>query len=66
MTDAASPALSVLLVTYNHAKFVAQALDSILMQRTDFDFEIVVADDCSSDSALTIIKEYEKQELSRR
>ena len=61
MTDAASPALSVLLVTYNHAKFVAQALDSILMQRTDFDFEIVVADDCSSDSALTIIKEYEKQ-----
>jgi len=61
MTDAPNPALSVLLVTYNHAKFVAQALDSILMQRTDFDFEIVVADDCSTDSTLSIIKEYEKQ-----
>ena len=61
MTDAANPALSVLLVTYNHAKFVAQALDSILMQLTNFDFEIVVADDCSNDSTLSIIKEYEKQ-----
>ncbi|HBB98729.1 MAG TPA: hypothetical protein DC054_25395, partial [Blastocatellia bacterium] len=61
MTDAANPALSVLLVTYNHAKFVAQALDSILMQLTEFDFEIVVADDCSSDSTLSIIKEYKKQ-----
>jgi len=61
MTDPANPALSVLLVTYNHAKYVAQALDSILMQRTDFDFEIVVADDCSSDSTLSIIKEYEKE-----
>ena len=60
MTDDANPELSVLLVTYNHAKYVAQALDSILMQRTDFDFEIVVADDCSTDSTLSIIKEYEK------
>jgi len=37
MTDVTNPAMSVLLVTYNHAKYVAQALDSILMQRTDFD-----------------------------
>ena len=41
-------------------------MDSILMQRTDFDFEIVVADDCSSDSTLTIIKEYEKQHSQLR
>src|ERR1700674_725115 len=61
MTDAANPAVSVLLVTYNHAKYVAQAMDSILMQRTDLDFEIVVADDCSTDSTLSIIKQYEKQ-----
>src|SRR5437879_4589544 len=61
MTDATNPAFSVLLVTYNHAKYVAQALDSILMQRPDFDFEIVVADDCSSDLTTSIIKEYEKQ-----
>jgi len=66
MTDAANPAVSVLLVTCNHAKYVAQAMDSILMQRTDFDFEIVVADDCSSDSTLTIIKEYEKQHSQLR
>ena len=66
MTDAANPAVSVLLVTCNHAKYVAQAMDSILMQRTDFDFEIVVADDCSSDSTLTIIKEYEKKHSQLR
>ncbi len=66
MTDVTNPALSVLLVTYNHAKYVAQALDSILMQRTDFDFEVVVADDCSSDSTLNIIKEYQQQHSQLR
>ncbi len=66
MTDVTNPAMSVLLVTYNHAKYVAQALDSILMQRTDFDFEIVAVDDCSSDSTLNIIKEYEKQHSQLR
>jgi glycosyltransferase involved in cell wall biosynthesis len=66
MTDAANPALSVLLVTYNHAKYVAEALDSILMQRTDFDFEIVAVDDCSNDSTLSILKEYEKKDARLR
>ncbi len=66
MTDATNPAMSVLLVTYNHAKYVAQALDSILMQRTDFDFEIVAVDDCSDDSTLSILKEYESQHVQLR
>jgi glycosyltransferase involved in cell wall biosynthesis len=51
--------VSVLLVTYNHAEYVRQALDSVIMQKTDFDVEIVVADDYSLDSTLEIIKEYQ-------
>jgi glycosyltransferase involved in cell wall biosynthesis len=58
-SNTAAPKLSVLLVTYNHENFIRQALDSVLMQRTDFDFEIVVADDYSQDSTLAIIGEYQ-------
>lgn len=50
--------LSILLVTYNHEKYIKAAIDSILMQKLDYDYEIVVADDCSSDNTLKIIEEY--------
>ena len=41
--------LSVMLITYNHEPFIAQALESILAQRVNFDYEIVVGEDCSTD-----------------
>ena len=47
--------VSVGLITYNHEKFIAQALDSILMQVTDFDYEIVVGEDFSSDKTRLIL-----------
>lgn len=50
--------VSVGLITYNHEKFIAQALDSILMQVTDFDYEIVVGEDFSSDKTRMILDEY--------
>ena len=50
--------LSVLLITYNHEKFIAQALDSILMQKVDFDYEIVIGEDCSTDKTRKIIRDY--------
>src|SRR5205085_12529467 len=55
------PKLSVLLVTYNHEQYIRQALDSVLMQRTDFDFEIVVADDFSQDSTRAIVEGYQAE-----
>ena len=61
-----SPSMSVLLVTYNHAKFVAQALDSVLMQQANFEFEIVAVDDCSTDGTLAILQDYEKQHSQLR
>jgi len=48
--------LSLLLVTYN-TKNTFASLDSVTMQKTDFDFEIVVADDHSQDSTVAIIEE---------
>ena len=52
--------LTVYLSTYNQEEYVAQALDSILMQKTDFPFEVIVADDCSTDKTQSIILEYQK------
>ncbi|HXE10353.1 MAG TPA: glycosyltransferase, partial [Verrucomicrobiae bacterium] len=52
------PKVSVVTVTYNQEQYVRQALDSFVSQRTDFPFEVVIADDCSTDSTPEIIKEY--------
>lgn len=57
----ARPTVSVWIITYNHEKYIAQALDSVLMQRTDFDFEIVIGEDCSKDGTRAIIKRYETE-----
>lgn len=50
--------VSVAMITYNHERFIAQALESALMQRTGFDYEIVVGDDCSSDRTPDVITQY--------
>jgi len=41
--------LSVVMVTYNHERFNRSRASSVLAQRTNFDFEIIVAEDCSTD-----------------
>ena len=53
--------LSVVIVTYNHERFIAQALDSVLIQKVDFDYEIVIGDDCSTDNTGNILIEYQKR-----
>ena len=50
--------VSVIVLTYNHEKYIRQALDSILMQKTDFHYEILVGDDASSDKTPDILLEY--------
>lgn len=52
--------LNVLLITYNHSKFIKQTLETIIMQKTNFDFNIIVADDKSTDDTMKIIKEFQK------
>lgn len=55
------PLLSVLFITYNHESYLRQSLDSVLMQETDFEFEIVVGEDCSTDNTREILKEYKER-----
>jgi glycosyltransferase involved in cell wall biosynthesis len=50
--------LSIAIITYNHEHYIREALDSILMQKTDFDFEIIIGDDSSTDATPTICEEY--------
>ncbi len=52
------PKVSIVTITYNHEKYITDALDSFVMQKTDFDVEIVIADDCSTDDTPQIIKRY--------
>ena len=49
---------SINCVTFNHANYIRTALDSFLMQKTDFAFEILVHDDASTDGTSSIIREY--------
>jgi len=50
--------VSICCITYNHEKYIAQALDSFLMQKTGFTYEILVHDDASTDSTADIIRDY--------
>ena len=59
--DIDKPIVSVCCVTYNHEEYISDALDGMLMQETDFPFEIIVRDDASSDNTANIIKEYENK-----
>jgi glycosyltransferase involved in cell wall biosynthesis len=56
--------VSVLVVSYNHAATLGQALDSILAQNTNFLLEIVVADDCSTDGTPEIAAQYQQRDPS--
>jgi glycosyltransferase involved in cell wall biosynthesis len=50
--------LSVMMITYNHERFIAQALESVLAQRVNFDYEIVIGEDCSTDRTREILVDF--------
>ena len=50
--------ISVAVITYNQQETIRQTLDSILMQKGNFDLELVIGEDCSTDNTLTICQEY--------
>lgn len=53
--------VSVCVITYNHEKYIRQALESILAQTTSFAIEILIGEDCSTDGTRNIILEFEKR-----
>lgn len=55
------PKVSVLLITYNHGRHVREALESIFTQKTSFAFDVVVADDASTDDTRKIVDEFARR-----
>ena len=49
------------MLTYNHGKYLREALESVLMQDVNFEYEVVIGDDFSTDDSREIITEYEKK-----
>ena len=52
--------VTALVTTYNHEKYIAQALDSVLMQKTNLEYEIIVAEDCSIDRTRSIVLDFQR------
>lgn len=53
--------LSVIFITYNHDKYVERAIRSVLEQETDFPYEIVIGEDCSTDNTRRILEDIAKE-----
>ena len=53
-----NPLVSIACITYNHEPYIRQCLDGFVMQQTDFEFEIVIHDDASTDGTRDVILEY--------
>ena len=47
--------VSVLMITYNHEKFIEQAVRGVMMQQTNFDYQLIVGEDCSTDRTRDIL-----------
>jgi glycosyltransferase involved in cell wall biosynthesis len=61
MDETQEPLVSICCITYNHERYIRDAIESFLMQETDFPFEIIIHDDASTDRTADIIREYEKK-----
>jgi glycosyltransferase involved in cell wall biosynthesis len=55
------PLVSVKMITYNHAPFIAQAIEGVLQQKTNFPFELLIGEDCSTDGTREIVFDYQKK-----
>ena len=55
---AGSPLVSICCATYNHEKYLAQTLESFLMQKVSFPIEIIIGEDCSTDGTPQIVRQY--------
>jgi len=56
-----NPIVSICCITYNHEKYIRDAIEGFLMQKTNFTFEILIHDDASTDKTAEIVREYEQK-----
>ncbi|NUE94748.1 glycosyltransferase, partial [Acinetobacter seifertii] len=50
--------VSICVVTYNQEKYLAECLEKLVHQQTNFSFEIIIGEDCSTDNTRAIVQEY--------
>lgn len=55
------PIASVVMITYNHREYISQAIECVLRQETDFPFELVIGEDCSTDGTRDIVFDYHRR-----
>lgn len=55
------PIVSICCITFNHARYIRACLDGFIMQKTNFSFEVLINDDCSTDGTIDILKEYSER-----
>lgn len=60
------PKVSICMISYNHGKFIRQAIESVLSQDVDFPIELVIGDDCSKDDTAQICAEYARSDARVR
>lgn len=53
-----TPLVDIIMPTYNHEKFIAEAIESVLAQKTAFAYRLIVGDDCSTDGTQAIVRHY--------
>lgn len=53
-----NPIVTILMPAYNHEKYISQAIESVLAQKTNYPYELLIHDDCSTDNTLTIAQNY--------
>lgn len=55
------PMVSIACVTYNHENYISNAIDGFLMQKCNFDFEIIIGDDNSTDNTKVFLEKYKNE-----
>jgi len=60
-SSGAIPLVSACCTTYNHERYIKNAIEGFLMQKTTFPVEIIIHDDVSTDGTADIIRQYEKK-----
>ncbi len=58
---AITPVVSVLMITYNHGPYIADAIEGVIFQKTDFPIELIIGEDCSTDNTRDIVLEYQRR-----
>ncbi|WP_339616432.1 glycosyltransferase [uncultured Gilvimarinus sp.] len=56
-----APVVTVVMLAYNHADYISDAIRGVLEQKSDFEFELIIGEDCSKDETRKVVLSYQEQ-----